>query len=140
MRSFLLVLAMVAVAAANPTVTVKTGRLVTGEPIYFDFGKPVIKPASYAQLDAIAKTITGNLRLGVIEIGVHTDERGADDYNLRVSQERADAIRDYLVGKGVSANRLRAKGYGETRPIDKRHNEAAWSKNRRTEFLIVVTS
>jgi outer membrane protein OmpA-like peptidoglycan-associated protein len=68
---------------------------------------------------------------------VHTDARGNDQWNLELSEKRAQAIYDYLVAKGVAADRLRAKGYGETKPIDKRANEAAWAKNRRTELRIL---
>ena len=64
-------------------------------------------------------------------------ERGDDAYNLDLSQRRAHAVLEYLTGKGVDAGRLQSQGYGETQPIDRKHNEEAWAKNRRVEFLIL---
>ena len=69
--------------------------------------------------------------------GGHTDERGDDAYNLDLSDRRAAAVVKYLVDNGVEAKRLTSQGYGETQPVDKRQNEAAWAKNRRVEFHIL---
>jgi outer membrane protein OmpA-like peptidoglycan-associated protein len=134
MRAFLLLLVWTAVAAADVKVTTK--QIIT-DPIYFETGKAEIKAESHPTLDAIVAVFAREKKLGLVEIGVHTDSRGNDEFNLKLSEKRATAIYDYLVAKGVDATRLRAKGYGETRPIDKRANEAAWAKNRRTEFVIL---
>ena len=72
-----------------------------------------------------------------VEIQGHADERGSDEHNLQLTDDRAHSVQKYLVDKGVDAGRLIAKGYGETKPIDPRHNEAAWAKNRRVEFVIL---
>ena len=85
----------------------------------------------------LAAALAAGKGIGLVEIGVHTDERGADAWNLEMSQKRADAISSYLVAKGVDAKRLRATGYGETRPIDKHHDAKAWAKNRRIELAIL---
>ena len=134
MRALLLLLALTTLAAADVKVT--TNRIAS-DPIYFDTGKATIKQESIPTLDQIVAVFHKEKKLALVEIGVHSDARGSDKFNLEMSQKRADAIRDYLIAKGVDANRLRAKGYGETKPIDKRATSEAWAKNRRTEFLIL---
>jgi OmpA-OmpF porin, OOP family len=105
--------------------------------IYFEYDKAVIKAVSYPILDAVAATMQGNPSIQLIEIQGHTDERGDDAYNLDLSDRRAKAVMKYLVDKGVEEKRLSAQGYGETQPLDRRRNEAAWAKNRRVAFLII---
>jgi outer membrane protein OmpA-like peptidoglycan-associated protein len=105
--------------------------------IYFEYNKDIIKPASYPILDAVAATMQGNPSIQLIEIQGHTDERGDDAYNLDLSDRRAKSVLKYLADKGVDAKRLTSQGYGETQPLDRRHNEAAWAKNRRVAFLII---
>jgi outer membrane protein OmpA-like peptidoglycan-associated protein len=105
--------------------------------VYFEYNKAVIKPQSYPILDAVAATLQGNPSILLIEIQGHTDERGDDAYNLDLSDRRAKSVEKYLVDKGVESKRLTAQGYGETQPVDRRSNEAAWAKNRRVAFLIL---
>jgi len=105
--------------------------------VYFEFNKAVIKPQSYPILDAVAATLNGNPSIELVEVQGHTDERGNDAYNLDLSDKRAHAVEKYLIDKGVDAKRLTAQGYGETQPLDRRSNEAAWAKNRRVAFLIL---
>jgi outer membrane protein OmpA-like peptidoglycan-associated protein len=105
--------------------------------VYFEYDKAVIKPISYPILDAVAATMQGNPSISLIEVQGHTDERGDDNYNLDLSDRRAKSVKEYLVGKGVDEKRLTSQGYGETQPIDRNHNEAAWAKNRRVAFLIL---
>jgi OOP family OmpA-OmpF porin len=105
--------------------------------IYFEYDKAVILPKSFPILDAVGATLQGNPSIQLVEIQGHTDERGDDAYNLDLSDRRAKAVMKYLVDKGVDPKRLTAQGYGETQPLDRRHNEAAWAKNRRVAFLII---
>lgn len=126
-----------AIASAAPRVVVTAKSIELSEPVYFEVGKPDIKAASYPILDALAAKLTADNRIGLVEIQGHTDSRGADAYNLQISEKRAKAIETYLVDKGVSPKRLRAKGYGETRPLDKSNTAAAWAKNRRMAFVIL---
>ncbi|MBY9068335.1 OmpA family protein [Hyphomonas sp. WL0036] len=107
-----------------------------GRVIQFGVNNANISPVSLPLLDALGG-ITILCRAFEVEIGAHTDTRGADDYNMRVSQERADAIRDYLVSEGVPEDTLKAVGYGESRPIDTGTTAEAHARNRRTEFTIV---
>src|SRR5258706_13516978 len=103
-------LAVSSVAFAGPSVSVTDKAIVIGDPIYFEVGKPVIKSESYPLLDAIAAAITADKHIALIEIQGHTDARGNDEFNLAISEKRAQAVVKYLVGKGVDAKRLRAKG------------------------------
>ena len=112
-------------------------KLVTLKPINFEFNKAIIKPDSFAILDAVRAALQGNPDIQLVEIAGHTDERGDDAYNLELSIRRAAAVREYLVGHGVDPKRLESQGYGETNPIDKRSNEQAWAINRRVDFLIL---
>ena len=118
-------------------VIVHKGRIEILDKIYFETNKAIIKSVSYPILNAIAATLKGNPQILMIEIQGHADERGSDVHNMRLTDARAKSVRAYLVEKGVAVSRLQAKGYGETRPVDKRHNEEAWSKNRRVEFVIL---
>ncbi|MFH0900337.1 MAG: OmpA family protein, partial [Pseudomonadota bacterium] len=118
-------------------VVVTTGAIEILDKIFFETDKAIIKPESFPLLDAIAATLQGNPDILLIEVGGHADERNSDEYNQRLTQARAEAVRAYLIGKGVDSYRLKAVGYGESRPLDPRHNEDAWSKNRRVEFLIL---
>ena len=117
-------------------VIVHKGRIEILEKIYFETDKAIIKSVSFPILDAVAKTLKGNPSILQLEIQGHADERGSDDHNMKLTDDRAHAVKTYLVNKGMDANRLSSKGYGETRPVDKAHNEQAWSKNRRVEFVI----
>jgi len=105
--------------------------------VYFEYDKAIIKKESYPILDAVAATLQGNPSIQAVEIQGHTDERGDDNYNLDLSDRRAHSVRQYLIDKGVDEKRLTAQGYGETQPIDRGHNQAAWAKNRRVAFLIL---
>ena len=105
--------------------------------VRFEFGKAVIKRESYAQLDAVAAAVRSDKAIKLLEVQAHTDERGNDQYNLELSQKRAEAVRTYLVQKGIAGKRLVAQGYGETQPLDRGHDEAAWAKNRRVAFLVL---
>ncbi len=67
----------------------------------------------------------------------HTDSRGDAEFNLQLSQSRAEQVVRFLTEHGVPADRLQAQGYGDSRPVDDREAEAAWDRNRRVEFVIV---
>ena len=108
--------------------------------VYFEYNKAVIKSESFPILDAVAATLEGNPDIQLIEVQGHTDERGNDAYNLELSDKRAKAVVKYLADKGIAADRLQGQGYGETQPIERKSNEAAWAKNRRVEFLILKRS
>ena len=115
-------------------------------PIYFDYNKWDIRPDAAKELDKIVKVMNDNPKIK-IELGSHTDSRGTAEYNIKLSDQRAKASARYIVSKGIAANRITGKGYGETKlkiadaQIESMQNwdekEKGHQLNRRTEFLIV---
>lgn len=69
-------------------------------------------------------------------IAGHTDERGSSEYNMGLGARRANAVKQYLVGKGIDASKIETVSYGKARPVDPGHNEAAWAKNRRAVTMV----
>ncbi len=107
------------------------------EKIYFETDRANILPRSYPVLDAVATFLTRSTSIRLLEVQGHADERGSAAHNDRLTADRAAAVRRYLMRKGVAAARLRTRGYGERRPLDRRHTAAAWSRNRRVEFIVL---
>jgi len=104
--------------------------------IHFDFDDYKIKADDIPYLESLASWLKEHPGLRIIVQG-HCDERGSDMYNLALGEKRATAVKDFLVTMGISPNRITCISYGEERPIDPRHNEEAWAKNRRCHFVIV---
>ncbi len=102
-----------------------------GDPVYFDFDKANLRPDQKAKLDGVAACLKNNSLSA--QVGGHADERGTEEYNLALSQKRADAASSYLVKSGVSKDKLSAVGFGENNPLSSGSSEDAWSKNRRVE-------
>jgi len=103
--------------------------------IQFEFGKSVIKKTSYAILDQIARVIKENPSF-VVEVCGHTDNIGDASKNLVMSQERADAVRNYLLVKGINEKKITAKGFGDKQPIASNATPAGRKLNRRVEFTL----
>ena len=118
-------------------VEVTADKIVINEKIQFDFNKATIKPESHSLLDEVTGVIKQNPQLKKISIEGHTDSEGSDSYNLKLSDERANAVMKYLVEHGVEQARLAAKGFGETKPIASNDNDQGREQNRRVEFMIV---
>jgi outer membrane protein OmpA-like peptidoglycan-associated protein len=106
------------------------------EPVSFNPGTAELEPRSLPILDSVASTLQRDPSIRELEVRSHTDERGDDDVNLKLSRQRAHVVMQYLVDKGVAQSRLTAQGYGETQPIDRAQTAAAWAKNERIEFVI----
>lgn len=106
--------------------------------VYFETAKAVIKPESFAILDEVAEILVAHPELAKLAVEGHTDSRGNDKENLKLSQARVESVRAYLVGKGVVLERLDAAGYGETRPLVKEKNSADQAKNRRVDFVVTA--
>jgi outer membrane protein OmpA-like peptidoglycan-associated protein len=121
----------------NDLITFTDGGFETLQPIHFEFNSAVIQEQSYPVVRAVAEALRVHAQIERMEVGGHTDSRGSAAYNLKLSRDRAAAVRDFLVDEGIDAGRLAAEGYGETRPLDDRRTDAAYTRNRRVEFLIL---
>ena len=102
--------------------------------INFDFDKSTIRPADVPALEATAKWLQANSDQLLLIEG-HCDERGTSAYNLALGDRRAKSAMDFLVARGVAANRISVVSYGEERPACAERTEACWARNRRDAFL-----
>ncbi len=122
-------------AAVGPTITAT--KIEMHQKIFFATGKATLKPASMQLLDKVADLLKQNPQVKLIRIEGHTDSRGNPKRNLVLSQRRAEAVRQYLISKGVAPDRLQAVGYGDSRPIAPNDTRKGRAANRRVEFIIV---
>jgi outer membrane protein OmpA-like peptidoglycan-associated protein len=119
-----------------PVVVVTREAIEIRDKVYFETDKAVILAVSHKLLNDVASVLQSNAYIKVIEIQGHTDDQGSDQYNLELSNRRAEAVRRYLMSKGVDADRLVAKGYGESAPVEPGSTDEARAENRRVEFKI----
>ncbi len=103
--------------------------------IQFETGKSTIKPVSFKILDDVAKVLSENTTY-LVEIQGHTDNVGKKDANQLLSENRAKAVRDYLINKGIDEKRITSNGYGDTKPVLPNTTTANKAKNRRVEFVV----
>jgi outer membrane protein OmpA-like peptidoglycan-associated protein/tetratricopeptide (TPR) repeat protein len=115
---------------------IEVGNSVVLKNIFFDFDQSNIKAESINELNRLVKLLKDNPKVKV-EISSHTDDIGSEDYNQKLSESRCKSVIDYIISKGITANRVIAKGYGETKPIAKNDTEEGRQNNRRTEFKIL---
>jgi outer membrane protein OmpA-like peptidoglycan-associated protein len=120
---------------APQLVVLAADRLVLRDAIYFRRGKATIERRSAKLLDGIAALLAAHPERTLVRIGGHTDDVGDDAKNLRLSQQRADAVRAALIQRGVAEARLRATGHGETMPVAPGKSARSRAQNRRVEFL-----
>ena len=104
--------------------------------VYFDVNKFVLKPSSKSALDGLLVKFREDPTMN-IEIAGYTDSQGSFALNMRLSQRRADAVKNYLIKHGVAKYRIVAKGYGDTQPIGDNRTDAGRQKNRRTEVTTI---
>ncbi len=104
--------------------------------IFFDFNESKLKTESFLELDRLYNVLKSNSDIKV-EISGHTDNVGSEDYNNKLSQSRAESVRDYLVSKGINAGRIISKGYGKSNPIATNDTDEGRQLNRRVEFKIL---
>jgi len=102
--------------------------------IYFEYDSSDIQPRFVAVLRAHASYLAADSSASVTLDG-HADERGTREYNLALGDQRAGAVRGFLLAEGVPSSRLRTMSYGEERPLDPNHDESAWALNRRVELI-----
>ena len=102
--------------------------------VNFDFDKATLRQEDVSELDKNVEALKawGDVN---IEVAGHTDSKGSDAYNMRLSKQRAEAVRNFLISRGVAAERLTAKGYGESQPVADNATEEGRFKNRRVELI-----
>ena len=104
-------------------------------PVHFAYDSFVLPPQEVSKIDDVAKFLTENPD-HVVNIDGHCDERGSNEYNLSLGEQRAQSVRTYLIATGIDAARIQTRSFGKEKPLDPGHSEAAWAKNRRGEFVI----
>jgi outer membrane protein OmpA-like peptidoglycan-associated protein len=121
---------------ARAQIDVETKKIEIKEKVYFDLNQSTIQQRSFALLDDVAALLVANPKAGNVVIEGHSDDRGAPEYNRTLSKARADAVKAYLVQKGVAADRLETVGYGPDRPAQPNTTAAGREANRRVEFVL----
>ncbi len=124
--------------AAKPTPKPVTEKVTFAADVFFDFDKAVLKPEGKAKLD----DLVGKLKTVALEVIIaigHTDNIGTKEYNQKLSVRRAEAVKAYLVSKGIEPNRIYTEGKGLTQPIADNRTAAGRAKNRRVEIEVVGT-
>jgi len=114
----------------------EVGKKIILNNIFYDFDKANLRFESMSELDRVLQVLNEMPGLK-IEVSSHTDNRGSEEYNLKLSQARAQSVVDYLISKGISASRVIAKGYGKAQPVATNDSEEGRQLNRRTEFRIL---
>lgn len=104
--------------------------------IFFDYDKYNIRPDAVPVLEKNAEWLKKHPTVKILIEG-HCDERGTEEYNLALGEKRAKSTMEYLMSLGISAERMKIISYGKSQPLDPGHDEAAWAKNRRAQFLII---
>jgi len=117
-------------------IPIEEGQIIRLNNIFFATGKSTLNSESFPELNRIAISMTENKTLA-IELGGHTDNTGSAEFNVKLSQDRADSVREYLIGKGIEPDRVASKGYGETKPVAKNDTPEGQQQNRRVEFKIL---
>jgi len=110
--------------------------VISLEGVHFDFDKATLRPEAIVILNNAAGLLTTQERV-VVEVAGHTDSVGSDAYNQGLSERRANAVRDYLVSKGIKASRLTARGYGESQPVATNDTDEGRQANRRVELIVL---
>lgn len=115
---------------------IEVGQTIRLNNIFFDLDKANLKAESYEELNRLVTFLKENKKIE-IEISGHTDNQGSDEYNLKLSQLRAESVLSYLTSKGIDQMRLVAKGFGKSKPVASNEKEEGRAQNRRVEFTIL---
>lgn len=115
---------------------IEIGQVVRLNNVFFDFDKWDLRPESYVELNRVVELMTNNPSIE-IEMSAHTDSYGSDEYNFKLSDERARSVREYILSKGIDPKRIVSQGYGETKPVVPNDTDENRQLNRRVEFKIL---
>jgi outer membrane protein OmpA-like peptidoglycan-associated protein len=118
-------------------ITITPPKNFTLDNVFFDSGKSSLRPESNKELNELAEYMSLKKTL-VIEIAGHTDNVGAPESNQKLSEDRANAVKQYLVKKGIVAERIVAKGYGDSEPVADNNTASGKQQNRRTEVRVIA--
>ncbi len=129
-------------AGTMQRVEITRRAIVIDEAVHFEYDRATIQEESHDLLDEIAQVLVDAPRIRKLEIQGHTDHAGSADYNVQLSGQRAESVREYLIERGVEANRLSSEGYGFSEPIvpvapGEQESEQAAAQNRRVDFVIL---
>jgi OOP family OmpA-OmpF porin len=116
-------------------VPIEIGQVVRLNNVFFDFDKWDLRPESFVELDRVVKLLNDNPAIE-IEMSAHTDSKGSDEYNFKLSDNRARSVMEYIISKGIAPNRIVSQGYGETKPVATNETDEGRQLNRRVEFKI----
>jgi OOP family OmpA-OmpF porin len=130
------------VAAPEPApppkrVQVTDNKIEISDIVQFETGKSVLLPKSEELLNEVAAAMKEHAEIKLVQIEGHTDTQGGTRSNMKLSESRAKAVRDYLVKQGIDGSRLTPKGFGETVPVSDNKTEEGRYKNRRVDFKIL---
>ncbi|HEY6506201.1 MAG TPA: OmpA family protein [Chitinophagaceae bacterium] len=117
-------------------VPIEIGQVVRLNNVFFDFDKWDLRSESFIELDRVVTLLKDNPAIE-IEMSAHTDSRGSDDYNFKLSDNRARSVMEYILSKGIATTRIRSQGYGETKPVAANDTDENRQLNRRVEFTIL---
>jgi OOP family OmpA-OmpF porin len=117
-------------------VPIEVGQIVRLNNVFFDFDKWDLRPVSFIELNRVVKMLNDNPAIS-IELGAHTDAKGSDEYNIKLSHNRAQSAMQYILSKGIAPERVSFKGYGETVPVATNETDEGRQLNRRVEFKIL---
>jgi peptidoglycan-associated lipoprotein len=110
---------------------------LSAQTVYFDFDRATVKSSEKSKIEAVADYIKKNPG-NALRIEGHCDERGTEEYNRSLGERRALALREYLANLGSNPDRVLTVSFGKDHPVDPGHDEAAWAKNRRGEFIVLT--
>ncbi|MBK9139544.1 MAG: OmpA family protein [Verrucomicrobia bacterium] len=105
--------------------------------VYFDFDSSLVKASEQGKAQSVGNEMKAKPQAKLMIDG-HCDERGTEEYNRALGQRRAAALREFLIRYGLSPDQIYTRSFGEDRPVDPGHNEEAWRKNRRGEFILLL--
>jgi peptidoglycan-associated lipoprotein len=110
--------------------------MFAADTVYFDFDRSTVKPSELPKLQRVAAYLKSNSGV-TLRVEGNCDERGTEEYNRSLGERRALAVRELLIAEGVDPTRVTTLSYGEDKPADTGHDEAAWAKNRRGDFVVL---